>query len=290
MSDTRAPLVLKNALLSMGLNVLMVFVKAFAGVLGNSFALISDAIESLNDVIASFFLVLGLKFSHKPPDECHPYGHGRFELLATFFNLSFMGVSSLFIAYHSIVNLFSDRLPAKPFTLFVLLFVILFKEFFSRRLSRVSEDTHSGALKAEAWHHRSDSLTSLSAFIGISLSCFLGPKFVHADDVAALFCSFVILYNSYRIFRHSLSEMMDEQTHSDLIIEIRRISESLPDVLGTEKCYVRKLGMFFYVDLHILVLGSLSVSDGHQIAHRVKDELITKIPHIHDVLIHVEPL
>ncbi|MFZ0490710.1 MAG: cation diffusion facilitator family transporter [Salegentibacter sp.] len=272
-------------------NAVLAVVKAVAGILGNSYALIADAIESTTDVFSSLMVLLGLRYSSRPPDENHPYGHGKAEALTTFLVAGFLMISATIIGYESLQHILSplkQKVP-KPFTLIVLGLIIIFKEIFYRFVSRKSEETKSSSLKADAWHHRSDAITSLAAFIGISIAIFMGKGYETADDWAALFAAGIILYNAYLILRPALGEVMDEHMHDEFIEDIREITQKVPGVVDTEKCYVRKMGMNYHVDLHIAVDAKISVKKGHAISHRVKDELLEKLPEIVDVHIHVEP-
>jgi cation diffusion facilitator family transporter len=149
--------------------------------------------------------------------------------------------------------------------------------------------TNSSSLKADAWHHRSDAITSIAAFIGISIALFFGKGYETADDWAALFASGFILYNSYLIFRPALAEIMDEHVYDDFVEEIRKISLTVNGVLGTEKCFIRKAGMKYHVDLHALVSANITVKQGHEIAHTLKDTLRKDLPQLGHVLIHIEP-
>jgi cation diffusion facilitator family transporter len=144
-------------------------------------------------------------------------------------------------------------------------------------------------LKADAWHHRSDAITSLTAFIGISIALILGKGYESADDWAALAASAMILYNSYLILRPALGEIMDEHFYDDLIVEIRKVSLTVEGVIDTEKCFIRKLGMKYYVDLHAIVDKDLSVKKGHEISHHLKDRIKLDLPQVDNVLIHIEP-
>lgn len=270
-------------------NIFFAVVKFIAGILGNSYALIADAIESTADVFASILVWIGLKYSTKPADENHPYGHGRFEVISTFAVIGFLVISATVIAIESIQNIKTPHEGPKTFTLFVLGGIILFKELSYQYVIRKSKETHSSSLKADAWHHRSDAITSVMAFIGISVAIFLGEGYEAADDVAALLASGIIIYNAYKIFKPVLSEISDEQIYDDLIRKIREISLTVPGVIDTEKCHIRKMGMVYYVDLHLIVNGNISVIEGHQIAHDLKDEIQRKIPQVADVLVHTEP-
>lgn|SRR5690625_1475249 len=270
-------------------NLLMVIIKFLAGFFGNSYALIADAIESSADVLSSVLVWVGLKYSSKPPDENHPYGHGRYEVISTFAVIGFLLISATVIAIESIRNIQTPHETPKVFTLYVLAGIIIFKEFSFQYVIRKSKISNSSSLKADAWHHRSDAITSVMAFIGISIAILLGEGYESADDWAALIASGIIAYNAFRIFRPVLGEISDEQLYDEMIDEIREISLNVPGVIATEKCHVRKMGMTFYVDLHMVVSGDISVREGHTIAHDLKNEIQKKIPEIADVLVHTEP-
>lgn len=270
-------------------NILLAGIKFTAGVLGNSYALIADAIESTADVFSSALVLIGLKYSTKPADENHPYGHGRFEVISTFAVIGFLLISATVIAYESIQNINTPHENPEVWTLYILGGIILFKELSFQYVSRKSKETNSSSLKADAWHHRSDAVTSVLAFIGILIAVVLGEGYESADDWAALIASGIIIFNAYRIFRPVLGEISDEQLYDDLINQIREISLTVPGVIDTEKCHVRKMGMVYYVDLHLIVDGNISVMEGHKIAHDLKDEIQKQIPQIADVLVHTEP-
>src|SRR5690606_33805377 len=280
---------LQTSVFSIVGNILFAIIKFLAGIFGNSYALIADAIESTADVFSSILVWIGLKYSTKPADENHPYGHGRFEVVSTFAVIGFLVVSATVIAYESIQNIKTPHEGPKVFTLYVLGGIILFKELSFQYVIRKSKQTNSSSLKADAWHHRSDAITSVMAFIGISVAIFLGEGYEAADDVAALLASGIIIFNAYKIFKPVLSEISDEQIYDDLIRKIREISLTVPGVIDTEKCHVRKMGMDYYVDLHMIVEGNISVIEGHKIAHDLKDEIQRKIPQVADVLVHTEP-
>jgi cation diffusion facilitator family transporter len=267
----------------------LAIIKGLAGFFGNSYALIADAIESTADIFSSFFLLLGLKYSNKPPDKNHPYGHGRAEPLITFLIVGFLITSATIITYSSIKNILTPHDLPKSWTLLVLGPIIIWKEISFRIVLKKAKEMKSSSLKAEAWHHRSDAITSVAAFIGISIALWLGKGFETADDWAALLASGFILYNSYLILKLALSEIMDEHLYDDLVEEIKRISLGVDGIINTEKCFVRKAGINYFVDLHAVVDGSISVKRGHEIAHVLKDTLQKNIPQLENVLIHIEP-
>jgi cation diffusion facilitator family transporter len=270
-------------------NFVLAVAKGITGIFGNSFALVADAIESLTDVLSSALVLFGIKYSTRPADSNHPYGHGRAETLVTFLVVGFLVISATVIAYESILNIQTPHEIPENYTLVVLAIIIIIKEIFFRIISKKGKETNSSSLQADAWHHRSDAITSAMAFIGISIAIFMGPGYETADDWAALFASFVIIFNAYLIFRPALGEILDEHVYDDLVKEIRRISEEVDGVQGTEKCHVRKTGMTYLVDLHLLVNGKLSVTQGHEISHTAKDKLMQELPELANILIHIEP-
>lgn len=270
-------------------NTLLAIIKGLAGIFGNSYALIADAIESTTDIFASVLVLIGFKYAKRPADENHPYGHGKIEPLITFGVVSFLVISATIIAYTSIQNIQTPHETPKSWTLIILGIIIIWKEISFQVVIRKSKLTNSSSLRAEAWHHRSDAITSVMAFIGISIALLFGKGYETADDWAALFASVFILYNSYLILRPALGEVMDEQLYDGLIHQIRTQAMTVTGVLGTEKCFVRKSGMKYHVDLHVIVNGEVSVKAGHTIAHQLKDHLLAKIPNLGQILIHIEP-
>ncbi|MCM4171729.1 cation transporter [Arenibacter sp. TNZ] len=270
-------------------NIVLAIIKALAGFFGNSYALIADAIESTTDIFSSLLVLFGLKYAKRPADDNHPYGHGKIEPLITFLVVGFLITSATIIAYESIINILTPHKTPKSWTLLVLGAIILWKEISYRVVLKKSIETNSSSLKADAWHHRSDAITSVMAFIGISIALIFGKGYETADDWAALAASIFIFYNGYLIFRPALGEIMDEHLYDELIAEIREVSLKVDGISGTEKCFVRKAGTKYHVDLHALVNGSITVKEGHDLSHKLKDRLRSDIPNIGHVLIHIEP-
>jgi len=279
----------KATYFSIASNASLAAIKGLAGFFGNSYALTADAIESTTDIFSSFLVLFGIKYSNKPADENHPYGHGRAEPLITFLVVGFLITSATIIAYESINNIGTPHELPKSWTLIVLGAIILWKEYSFRLVMKRSVESNSSSLKADAWHHRSDAITSVAAFIGISIALILGKGYESADDWAALFAAGFIFYNSYKIFRPALGEIMDEHLNEDLIIEIRKVALQVNGVVNTEKCFIRKAGMKYHVDLHAIVNAKISVKEGHEISHLLKDTLRAEIPELGQVLIHIEP-
>ena len=280
---------IRSTLFSIIGNGLLAVIKWVTGFFGHSYALIADAIESASDTLSSLLLLFGIRYSLRPADKNHPYGHGRAEPLLTFMIVGFLVISSGIIVVKSIQNISVPHELPHPYTLVVLGLIIITKEVFYRVVMARSRHTHSSSLKADAWHHRSDAITSLTAFIGISIALYFGKGYESADDWAALAAAGIILYNSYLIFRPALGEIMDEHVYDDMVNEIRVLSGEVPGVLDTEKCHVRKVGMQYLVDLHVIVDGRKTVKEGHEIAHAIKSHLRERMPQVADVLIHVEP-
>ena len=270
-------------------NICLAIIKALSGVFGHSYALIADAMESTADIFSSLLVLFGIKYASRPADKNHPYGHGRAEPLVTFLVVGFLITSATVIAYESIKNIQTPHELPRLWTLFVLSPLIIWKEISFRLIMKKARESNSSSLKADAWHHRSDAITSIAAFIGISVALYFGKGYETADDWAALFAAGFILYNSYHIFRPALGEIMDEHVYDDLVLDIRKVSMSVNGIVGTEKCFIRKAGMKYHVDLHAKVNANISVKEGHEIAHQLKDTLRLEIPQLGHVLIHIEP-
>lgn len=271
------------------ISVILAVIKVAAGVLGNSYALIADGIESSSDVFTSLIVLAGLKIAKRPADETHPYGHGKAEPFAGIVVASALLIAAMVIIIQSIHEIITPHHAPASFTLVVLVAVVLIKEILFRYIIKVGNTVNSTAVKNDAWHHRSDAITSGAAFIGISIALIGGKGYEEADDYAALFASLIIIYNSYRLFKPALYEIMDTAVSSDLIEKIISIANSVKGVIAVDKCYARKMGFEYYVDMHIIVDGNISVHKGHDIAHDVKDELKKSSINVSDALIHVEP-
>ena len=280
---------IKTTYISIVGNTGIALVKWITGFLGNSYGMIADAIESTCDILSSILTLFGLRYSNKPPDKNHPYGHGKVEPMVTFVVVGFLITSASIIAYKSIQHIQTPHNLPKPYTLIVLGFIIIIKEIFYRIVVRKSKEIKSSLLKADAWHHRSDAITSLAVFIGIAFALIMGKGYESADDWAALFAAAIIFFNSFLIFRPALGEIMDEHFYDDLILDIRRTAGNVEGVIATEKCKVRKFGLRYHIDLHATVDANITVKEGHDIAHNLTKELKDKLPEIADVLVHIEP-
>lgn len=277
------------------LNIVLALAKVLGGVLGRSHALIADGIESSLDVLSSIMMWAALKYAERPPDQDHPYGHGKMESLAAVMGALFLVIAGLALGYHSILEIIrmraataAEAMPA-PFTLVILLATIAIKELLHRRMHRKSREIESRALETDSWHHRSDALTSLAATIGISAALIGGPSWVQADDWAALFSCVIIVFNGQKMLRESLGDVLDQQASGEVVEKILQLVREVPGVTSVEKCRVRKSGFSRYADLHVRVAGEHTVREGHEIAHLVKDRLLEADLHFADVTVHIEP-
>ncbi len=271
------------------LNIFLTMVKITVGVLGNSFALVADGIESATDIFSSIIVYLGLKTASKAPDEDHPYGHGRAESLAAIIVCVFLIGAAFLIATQAVHNILTPHKLPKPFTLYVLLVVIVLKESLYRRMNKSARQLNSTAVQSDAWHHRSDAITALAASIGISIALVKGPGYEMADDWAALVAAGIILFNAIRIFKPAFDELMDRAPDESFILEVRALAKQVPGVIDIDKCFVRKSGFEVFIDIHLIVDGDMNVREGHRIGHAVKDHIKSKIPAVFDVLTHIEP-
>ena len=277
------------ALIGMLVNVVFAAAKIAAGLFGNSYALIADGIESTLDIGGSAVIWSGLKFASRPPDATHPYGHGKAEPMAAAAVAVGVLLASLGLAVQSVREIFTPHHAPAPFTLAVLVVVVIVKELLYRSVIRLGKNVESTAVKTDAWHHRADAMTSTAAFIGISIALIGGAGWESADDWAALFACAIIGANGCRLLFPALIEMLDTAPRGEIVPRIQRAAATVPGVVEVEKCLVRKMGLSFYVDLHVGVDGEISVRDGHRIAHEVKAAIKSADSRIADVLVHIEP-
>lgn len=280
---------LKTTIIGIVVSFFLVIIKGAAGIFGNSYALVADAIESLSDIFTSTIVLLGIKYASRPKDADHPYGHGKAEPLAGLFVALMLMVAAIVIIVQSLYEIITPHHAPAPFTLVVLVVVVVVKETLFRKIVVVGEGIDSIAVKNDAWHHRSDAITSAAAFIGISIALIGGPGYEEADDYAALFASFIIIYNAISLFMPALKEILDTAPPEEFKQKIKSCARDVEGVKDIEKCFVRKMGLEYYIDMHVIVNGNLSVFEGHLIAHLVKDKLIEAFPNVSDVLCHIEP-
>ncbi|OQY28663.1 MAG: cation-efflux pump [Candidatus Cloacimonetes bacterium 4572_55] len=287
--SARLKLGMRSVLIGILTNMFLAVTKIISGVLGNSYALVTDGIESGLDVFSSIVVLSGIKIASKPPDHSHPFGHGKAEPLAAMaVSMALLGAAAG-MAIQCARELQTPHHAPEPFTLITLIVVILIKEGLFRMVNRASEEIESLSLQADAWHHRSDALTSAAAFIGISVSLIAGEGYEGADDIAALFACGIIAINGARILRTSVAEIMDATVPEETESKIRSVARSVQGTIEIEKCRVRKSGFDIFVEIHVEVDGRISVQEGHEIAHRLKFALKEQFINILDVTVHIEP-
>jgi cation diffusion facilitator family transporter len=277
------------ALLGLVINLVLASVKIVAGVVGHAYVLIADGMESALDVAGSVVIWGGLTVAARPPDRTHPYGHGKAEPIAALVVAICVLAAAIGLAIESVREILTPHHGPAPFTLAILVVVIVIKEFLFRYVNRIGQDLESTAVQTDAWHHRSDALTSAAAFIGISVALIGGERWQSADDWAALFACAVIAANGVRLALPAFYEIMDTAPGGKIVKSILAVASSVPGVVEVEKCHARKMGLDYYVDLHVGVDGNISVHEGHEIAHRVKAAIQQSDSRIADVLVHIEP-
>ncbi len=277
------------ALFGLAINIVLASVKMLAGFFGNAYVLIADGIESAMDVGGSIVIWGGLKVAARPPDRTHPYGHGKAEPIAAVIVAIGVLAAALGLAIQSVREIFLPHHGPAPYTLVVLIVAVIVKEFLYRYVIRFGRSVESTAVQTDAWHHRTDAMTSIAAFIGISVALVGGEAWQSADDWAALFACALIGTNGYRLLRPALFEIMDTAPRGKIVDSVRNAAAAVPGVIDVEKCLIRKMGLDFYVDLHVGVNGSISVHEGHEIAHQVKAAIQQGDSRIADVLVHIEP-
>src|SRR5213592_5212001 len=243
------------ALFGLAINIVLASVKILAGFFGHAYVLIADGIESALDVGGSIVIWGGLTVAARPPDATHPYGHGKAEPIAAVVVAVGVLAAALGLAIQSVREIFLPHHAPAPYTLVVLIVAVIIKEFLYRYVIRVGREMESTAVKTDAWHHPIDAMTSIAAFVGISVALIGGEAWQSADDWAALFACALIGANGYRLLRPALFEIMDTAPRGKVVESVRNAAAAVPGVIEVEKCRARKMGLDFYVDLHVGVDG-----------------------------------
>ncbi len=276
-------------LIGVVISAVLATVKIAGGLLGNSYALVADGVESLLDIFSALLVLGGLIISTAPRTDRFPYGLGKAEPLAALAVAIVLLIASVGIAISAIREVLTPQYLPAPFTLVILVGVVIVKELMFRKFQMEGSEIGSRAVVTDAWHHRSDALTSLAAFVGIAVALIMGEGYESADDWAALVACGIIGFNGFRLLKVSLQDILDVSAPRSTREAIRKIVISIPEVEGIDVLWVRGSGLSYLVDIHVEVDGSLSVQDGHAIAHIVKDRLMTSDLPILDVLVHIEP-
>ncbi len=274
---------------AIAINLVLALIKISTGVIGNSYALVADGIESTTDIFSSLIVFGGLRISTRPPDENHPYGHGKAESLAAMVVAVFLIAAAILIAVQSIKEIRAPQSSPAWYTLVVLGIIIVIKELLYRRMRKVGDSLDSSSLRSDAWHHRSDAITSLAAFMGISIALIGGEGYESADDWAALLACSIIFVNGVRLLRPALNEVMDAAPSDAIEERVVETASSVEGVVAIEKCRIRKSGLGYLMDIHVEVKSDLTIREGHDIGHAVKDRLLASELPVSDVIVHIEP-
>ena len=279
----------RAALLGLLINLLLGVIKLIGGILGHSFALISDAVNSFGDVLVSLVVVIALRIAQRPPDDEHPYGHSRAEAIVGANVALLVVMSALFVGWEAIHRVSTEHVMPPIWTLWIAAANVLIKEGLYRYKVRIGRQTESSALIANAWDHRLDAFCSLTVFVGLSFVRWGGPQWLVADEIAALVIVAAIVATGIRLFRKSASELMDPQADAGYVDRVRESAASVAGVLAVEKLWLRKSGLEYFADIHIEVDPNMTVAEGHRIGHLVKDRLLEEFGTLRDVLVHLEP-
>jgi cation diffusion facilitator family transporter len=280
---------LRTTFLGLATNAVLAAVKMLAGIFGHSHALVADAVESMADVFSSIVVWRGVVVAAEPPDEDHPYGHGKAEPLAAAVVSTMLLLAAIWIVVGAFRSIAEPHPAPKLFTLAVLAGVILVKEGLFRFALHEAISLESSAVATDAWHHRSDVITSIAAAIGITIAVVGGKGFEGADDWAAIAAACVVGWNGWRLLLPAMNELMDRSPNREVVDHIRAVAEAVPGVARIEKCLARKMGYQYFVDMHVEVDPLMTVLRSHEIAHMVKDNVRAQVPQVRDVLIHIEP-
>jgi cation diffusion facilitator family transporter len=270
-----------NAVLAVG--------KGVAGVVGNSYALIADAIESCADVFTSIVVWSGLRIAAREADDAFPYGYGKAEALTAVVVSVFLAGAAIGISIEAVREIRTPHHAPAPFTLAVLVIVVLIKEVMYRRVRSAGQSAESAALTADAWHHRADAITSLAAFVGISIALLGGPGWEAADDWGALAASVVILASAVRTVRPAVAELMDRSPAHDVRATIERAVRSVPEVRGLHRLRVRRAGGTYFIELDVQADAAMSLHDAHIVSGKAKSAIRAALRSSCSVLVHMEP-
>lgn len=287
--QTRARRGIRAVQFGLLLNFALASIKVVAGLVGHSYALVADGVESTIDIVASLVVWGGLQIASREADEDYPFGYGRAEALAAAIVALILIGAGVGIAIAALREIRTPHHAPEPYTLFVLLGVIVIKEVLFRRMRDIAAATDSSAVHADAWHHRSDALTSLAAFVGISLALWKGQRWASADDWAALVASAVIMVNAVRVARPAIAELMDRSPERPMIERMESAARGVSGVRGTHKLKVRRHGGEYHVDVHVQADPNLTLHDAHVLSGKVKSAIRASIPQVAGVLIHMEP-
>lgn len=275
-------------------NTLLAIIKAIGGLTSGSRALIADALHSTTDIIGSVVILFAVKIADKPPDEEHPYGHGKAENIASIIVALLLIVVGVEISISSIKVFFGD-VPQAPgkIALFILIAAIVIKEILFHYKLILGKKYNSAALISEAWHHRSDSLSSLAALIGVGFAMIgqaLGIQWlVYGDAVAGIIVSIIVIKVGYDLAKDSANVVLEQVLSEDEIVKYKQTAEAIEGVMEINELLARMHGRYIVIDIKLSVDPNITVKQGHDIAHFVKATLIENYHEVEDVLVHINP-
>ena len=281
------------AMLGIIVNIILVVLKLAAGWLGNSKALIADAVHSGSDVVGSFAVYIGLKAAKQPPDEEHPYGHGKAESIAAIIVAVLLFFAGVKIGISSFEAFFSVVEPPREIALYVIIFSIVVKEALFRYKYNLGKKLDSQALIVNAYEHRSDVYSSIAALIGVAASMLsnkLGIGWlVYGDPLAGLVVSIFVLWMAYKLGKEAIETTLDQVLSNEETAPLRELAIKTEGVEKINTLHARKHGHYVIVDIKIAVKPYLTVEEGHRIGKKVKAALLTQT-NVHDVFVHINPL
>jgi cation diffusion facilitator family transporter len=286
---SEVPALTSVPLIGVAVNAALAMLKIVAGIFGNSYALIADGLESTSDIVTSLIVWGGLRVAATPADERHPYGYGKAEALAGSVAAIALLAAAVVIAVQSVREIFTPHHLPHWSTLLVLVAVIITKELLARWMGQIGSAENSSSLQADAWHHRSDAITSLAAFVGITIGLIGGPGYEPADDWAALLACLVIGFSGIRLLRVSVREVLDAAPPAVFEQRVRELALQVPGVKAIEKCRIRKSGLRYFIEIHVEVDGQATVHEGHVIGGKVRRALRESPLKIADAFVHIEP-
>jgi len=280
---------IRSTLLGIIVNALLAVIKLVAGLLGNAYVLVADAAESLGDIVTSLIVLGGLRIASREPSDLYPYGYGRAETLAAA-TVALVLIGTAFgIAWAAIHEIRTPHHGPAAWTLIVLVVVIATKWVVSKAISRAGQAIGSQSVKADAWHHLSDAITSTAAFVGIAIGVWNGPGWETADDWAALFAAAIIVLNGALLLKEAIHDLMDRKLESDLYSAIRIKAEQVPAVRTIEKLALRRTGLSVFGEIHVQADPAMSLADAHALGGKVKQSIQQAYPEVVHLLVHMEP-
>ena len=280
---------IRTAQVGLLVNAVLAVIKVLAGVIGNSYALIADGIESTADLFSSTIIWSGLRIARRDANAEYPFGYGKAETLAAATVALMLIGAAIAISIEAIREILTPHHSPAPWTLVVLVIVVIVKEVLFRRVHAVSTEVGSEAVYADAWHHRSDAITSLAAFVGISIALIGGEGWEEADDWAALLAAAVIAWNGQKLLRPAIAGLMDRSAEPAIRTSVYDIACSVTHVRAVEKVIVRRAGAYYFADLHVQADPDMSLHDAHIVSGKVKSAIMSVLPNVRGVLVHMEP-